>query len=94
MRGCLCSENLSQTISGISLNKSASPKETSQDETARALDTVANIECLATISSWRCILPFANDGEAYWEHYFACKVDQLRNRFPLMTSLSKRQKWI
>lgn len=55
---------------------------------------VANIECLATISSRRCMLPFANAGEAYWEHYFACKVDQLRSRFPLMPSLSKRQKWI
>lgn len=62
-------ENLSQTISGISLNKSASPKETSQDDTARALDTIS--------------VKIADLGNACWVgHHFTNDIQTRQYRSP------------
>ncbi|KAL9138111.1 MAG: hypothetical protein Q9175_000679 [Cornicularia normoerica] len=62
-------ENLSQTISGISLNKSASPKETSQDDIARAMDTIS--------------VKIADLGNACWVgHHFTNDIQTRQYRSP------------
>ena len=65
----MCSENLSQTISGISLNKSASSKETSQEDTARAMDTIS--------------VKIADLGNACWVgHHFTNDIQTRQYRSP------------
>lgn len=63
------SENLSQTISGISLNKSASPKEVSQEEIDRAMDTIS--------------VKIADLGNACWVgHHFTNDIQTRQYRSP------------
>ncbi|KAK3171791.1 hypothetical protein OEA41_003875 [Lepraria neglecta] len=62
-------ENLSQTISGISLNKSASPKEVSQEEVDRAMDTIS--------------VKIADLGNACWVgHHFTNDIQTRQYRSP------------
>ena len=63
------SENLSQTISGISLNKSAAPKEASQEEIDRAMDTIS--------------VKIADLGNACWVgHHFTNDIQTRQYRSP------------
>jgi serine/threonine-protein kinase SRPK3 len=64
-----CSENLSQTISGISLNKSATPKEVSQEDLATAMDTIS--------------VKIADLGNACWVgHHFTNDIQTRQYRSP------------
>lgn len=63
------SDNLSQTISGISLNKNSSPKETSQEDVAKAMDTIS--------------VKIADLGNACWVgHHFTNDIQTRQYRSP------------
>ena len=65
----ISSENLSQTISGISLNKTASPKEPSQEDVAKAMDTIS--------------VKIADLGNACWVgHHFTNDIQTRQYRSP------------
>ncbi|KAK4690357.1 serine/threonine-protein kinase SRPK3, partial [Lecanoromycetidae sp. Uapishka_2] len=62
-------ENLSQTISGISLNKTATPKEMSQEDLATAIDTIS--------------VKIADLGNACWVgHHFTNDIQTRQYRSP------------
>ena len=64
-----CSENLSQTISGISLNKTTTPKENTQDDIATAMDTIS--------------VKIADLGNACWVgHHFTNDIQTRQYRSP------------
>lgn len=63
------SENLSQTISGISLNKTTSSKEQSQEDIATAMDTIS--------------VKIADLGNACWVgHHFTNDIQTRQYRSP------------
>jgi len=63
------SENLSQTISGISLDKNNSPKEQSQEDIATAMDTIS--------------VKIADLGNACWVgHHFTNDIQTRQYRSP------------
>ena len=62
-------ENLSQTISGISLNKSTTPKEPSQEDIDKAMDTIS--------------VKIADLGNACWVgHHFTNDIQTRQYRSP------------
>ena len=62
-------ENLSQTISGISLNKSSSPKEQNQEDVTAAMDTIS--------------VKIADLGNACWVgHHFTNDIQTRQYRSP------------
>ena len=64
-----CSENLSQTISGISLNKPTTPNEPSQEELDKAMDTIS--------------VKIADLGNACWVgHHFTNDIQTRQYRSP------------